>query len=141
MASSMAAAGRSLAEDDLLDVHRSLGSTASRARDAWLPDLVPMNPGAWLPELVPLEEMQQPMAAVPGMPHWLAPFPVGFDGAFVPEYSTVTLDKDHRPAANLPPPKWRPADDRVSMCKCPSQLCARRFSCCHLVLANASTHR
>ena len=100
-----------------------------------------MNPGAWLPELVPLEEMQQPMAAVPGMPHWLAPFPVGFDGAFVPEYSTVTLDKDHRPAANLPPPKWRPADDRVSMCKCPSQLCARRFSCCHLVLANASTHR
>ena len=126
-----------MAEDDLFDVHRSLGSTASasasageKQRSGELPDFVP---AAWLPELVPLDRRQETRAAGPGMPDLLPLgslgerarhfFPVAFDGAFVPEYSTVTISKDHRPANPQPQ-----AVDRVSMCKCPSQLCAHGVS-------------
>jgi hypothetical protein len=119
-----------LLDDELLDVHvsdRSEGcalppSTANppaprKAIDnfaLWLPELVPVNPNTFglhrIRPAGPLGDLE-PLGTDEGARHYLDPF----EGALVPEYSTIAIAKEQRHVAA---PRQPAAVDRVAMCKC-----------------------
>ena len=116
----------------LLDVHgshRSQGSALPPAaapppapRQAiddfahWVPELLPVNPNTFGRQRIrparPLNDLE-PLGTNEGARRYGDP--IGFDGADVPEYSTIAIAKEQRHvAANRQPA----AVDIVAMCKC-----------------------
>jgi hypothetical protein len=129
-----------LLDDELLDVHvshRSHGCCALPPAAApppaprqaipaprqaiddfalWLPKLVPVNPNTFglhrTRPAGPLDDLE-PLGTDEGARHYLDP--IGFEGAIVPEYSTIAIAKEHR---HFAAPRKPAAVDRVAMCKC-----------------------
>lgn len=123
-----------LLDDELLDVHvshrsqcgtlllppRSSSPPAPRqAKDdfaLWPPKLVPVNPNTFglhrTRPAGPLDDLK-PLGTDEGTRHYLDP--IGFEGAVVPEYSTIATAKEQR---HIAAPRQPVAVDSVAMCKC-----------------------